>query len=160
VVFWRGGKLPNGPQNLVQTIVSKTSSSSYIVCFNFLRSAVKKFILEGAVLGIHLLKDPQIGPNNCLTNNFLHYEFQFFMLSSSNIHSRRAIWGGRTGFTPSKRTLSLVQTIVSQTTSYFMNFNLFSSSKVSLWEGHFRGWGFALTSPQRELLNLVQAKYI
>jgi len=42
------GSLPEGTPNIVQKIVSKTSS--YIVCFNFYVQQFKIFILAGAVL--------------------------------------------------------------------------------------------------------------
>jgi len=75
--------------NLVQTLVSQTTSiTSYIVSFNFLCSAVQKFPFGRAILGrwgFAPQRTSKFGRNNFLTINFLHYEFQLSMLSSSKI---------------------------------------------------------------------------
>jgi len=73
-------------------------------------------------------RTPKFGPNNCLTNNFLHYEIQLSMLSSSKV----LFWGGVAPRGPQiwfpERPLNLVKTIVSQTTSYVVTFNFLCSA--------------------------------
>jgi len=102
-----------------------------ILSFNFLCWAIQKLhfgraILGRAFLGSHFgeiapKKILKFGPNNFLTNVFIHYECQLFMFSSLKV----SFWG----FTP-QGSSNLVQTIVSQTTSYivlsifFKNFTL------------------------------------
>jgi len=104
--------IPKGAPNLVQRIVSQTSS--YIVCFNLYVQQFKSFILEGPFCGFTSWRTSRFGPNNCLTNVFLHCKFQLSMLSSSKVSFGRAI----VGVCPlPRRTPNLVQTIVSQTTS-------------------------------------------
>jgi len=82
-VSLRVGKLredfPRRTPNLVQTIVSQTSS--YIVCFYFLCWAFKKF--HFGEFAFQMV--PKFCLNNCLTNIFLHCEFQLFMLNSLKI---------------------------------------------------------------------------
>jgi len=78
--------------------------------------AVKKFYFGGRFWrSLPSRRTPKFGPNNCLTNNFLHCEFQFSMLSSSKV----SFWGVR----PPGGSPNLVKTIVSQTSSYIVSFN-------------------------------------
>jgi len=120
--FW--GSLTEEPPNLVQTIVSQTSSSSYIVCFNFLCSTVQKFHFGGAVLGgsppgrpPNLVQTTVSQTTSYITSfNFLCSVVQKFLFG-------RAILEWKDEICPSKRTPNLVQIIVSQTTSYIMSFN-------------------------------------
>jgi len=77
---------PQEPPNLVQLIVSQIIS--YIMSFNFLWWVVQKFHFRGPFIGGVLR--PKFGPNNCITNNFLHYDLQLSMLSSSKI----LLWKG------------------------------------------------------------------
>jgi len=91
-VSLRVGKLREGfPQrtpNIVQTIVSQTSS--YIVCFNFYVGQLKSFILGGSLLQ----RDLKFCPSNCLTNIFLQCEFQLSMLNSLRvIFLEKQFWG-------------------------------------------------------------------
>jgi len=89
--YWAVQKFPYGgasfffgggggrPPNLVQIIVSKATSQ--IMSFNFLCWAVQKFHFGRAIFwGVGDVppppRTPKFGPNSCLTNNFLHYEFQ------------------------------------------------------------------------------------
>jgi len=54
-------------------------------------SSSKISLWEGHFLGgVRPPRTPEFGPNNCLTNNFLHYEFQLSMLSSSKFF----LWEG------------------------------------------------------------------
>jgi len=106
----KNGVPPGGPNNLVQTNVIQTLC--YIVSFNFLCWAVKKFHFRRAIGRAFSGSDfsefePQrtlkFGPNNCLLNNFLHYEFQLSMLSSSKILFWEGHFGGA-GVCSSRRT--------------------------------------------------------
>jgi len=73
-------------------------------------------------------------PNNYLTNNFLHCEFQPSMFSNSKVSLWEGQFGGGGGGLPKRKTpppgnqLNLVQTIVSQTTSYIVSFNFLCSA--------------------------------
>jgi len=86
-VSWGGGGghfgefPPEEFPNLVQTFASQTIS--YILAVQKFHFGVQKFQLPLP------RKTPKFGPNNCLTNNFLHSKFRFTMLSSSKVSFRR-----------------------------------------------------------------------
>jgi len=55
--------------NTVLDLLTLCVSTFYVQQF-------KSFILEGAVLGVHLLEDPQIWSKQLSHKQLLHYEFQ------------------------------------------------------------------------------------
>jgi len=62
---------------------------------NFYVEQFKSFILGGPFWGcLPLQRTPKFGPNNCLTNIFLHCEFQISMLSSSKVSFWEDYFGG------------------------------------------------------------------
>jgi len=84
---------------MVQTIVSQTSS--YIVCFNFLCSAVHKIHFDGGCFQGFTSWRAQIWSKQLSHKQLLHYEFQLSMLSSSkNLTLGGPFWGGRMEFPP------------------------------------------------------------
>jgi len=107
--------------NLVQTIVSQTTF--YIVSFNFLCSAVQKFHFGRTIWGAGVCppENPQIWSNHCLT-----------------ILQLRTLW--------------VATFYVEQFTNNFLHckfqLSMYSSSKISLWEGHL--WGVGVCSPQED----------
>jgi len=108
---------------------------------------------------------PKFCPNNCYTNIFLHYGFQLSMLSCSKNFTLGgpflALGGWR--FASPRGSPNLVQTIVSQTSSYITSFNFlcWAVQKFHLGRAILRGRGSSppedpqIWFPGRPL-NLVQ----
>jgi len=85
-----------------------------------------------------LQKTPKFGPSNCHTNNFLHYEFQLSMLSSSKISQLGGPFFGGEG---SSRSLRTAKFGPNNFLHYEFQLSMSNSLKISLWEGHFWGAG-------------------
>jgi len=66
----------------------------------------------------------KFGPNSCLTNKFLHYEFQLSMLSSLkfSLWKGQFVFGGAGACLLPPKLPNLVQTVVSQITFYIISF--------------------------------------
>jgi len=104
----------------------------------------KNFTLGGPSFGVggQPSRNPIFGPNNCLINNFLHYEFQQSMLSSSKI----SLWkgnflGGGKGLLLPPRTPKFGPNscITNNFLHYEFQLSMLSSLKISLWDCHFLG---------------------
>jgi len=97
--------LPRKTLKFVQTIVSQANSPALWVS-TFYVEQLKSFNLGRLPLP---WRTPKFGSSNCLTNIFLHCEFQLSMLSRSKFFFEGSSW----------KTPKFVQTIVSQTTSSY-----------------------------------------
>jgi len=80
-------------------------------------------------------KTPKFGLTNCLTNNFLHCEFQLSMLSSLKVSF------GEVRPPPPGGSPNLLQIIASQTTSYIVSFNFLYWAVQKLHYGRVRPFG-------------------
>jgi len=138
------------PQNLVQLIVSQTSS--YNVSFNFLCWAVQKFHFGGFAFpggSINLVQT--VVPHCSVVSQFCYVHKQLPILWVSTFlcsavlqfNFGKANFWGRSS--PPRGPLNLVQTIISETSSYFVSFN-FLCWAVRMF--YFFGGSLPLKDPQ------------
>jgi len=142
-------------QNLVQTIVSQTTS--YILSFKFLFWALeqfKNFNVEGPLweAGVFPLEDPLLWspkrPLNLVqtivsqTTSYI-LSFKLLCWAVSKYHFGRPFWGQ--GLAP--KDPNLVQTIVSQTTSYILSFSFLCWAVQKCYFGVMEWWFAPRRSP-------------
>jgi len=115
------------------------------VSFNFLGLAVQKFPFWGRIFsGSHFgefvsPEDLQICPNNCLTNNFLHCEFQLSMLSSLKVSFLKGHFLGERSPPDDPRFFGQNNCLTNNFLHCEFQLSMFSSLKVLFLEGHFLG---------------------
>jgi len=107
----------------------------------------KSFIGFGVILGVPSPKrTSKFGQINCLTNVFLHYEFQLSMFSSLKISFWECVLGEpfQWGFL---LPLSLIRIIVWQTNSYSVSFIFLCSAVQKFNLEGYSGWFLPLKDP-------------
>jgi len=81
-------------------------------------------MIEPPKMGFAFLwKTPKFGPNSCLTNNFLHCEFQLSMFSSWKVLFWEGIFGKRFWSWAPKDPRIWSKQLSHKTTSFIMSFN-------------------------------------
>jgi len=142
------GVCPQKPPNSAQTIVSQTIN---FLDFEFqlsMLSSSKISLWEGHFEGVCSPRTIKFGPNNCLTNNFLHYEFQ---LSTSYVEQfKNFTLKGPFMVTPfPKKPKFSPNSCLTIITSYIMSFNVLGGR-----------WGVQGFTPLQELPNLALVSQI